>query len=354
MANFETLIQKFWSNQATKEELKTLSELLLHYKQNGIENIMDNLKEIHLNQNDQLLSTQKVDAILNRVHEKLGIPQQQYQPAERKHNIRQVFWFAAAAACLTMVFMGVRYLVLNQNPAPNTIAKKIDANKMLLIETVNKTDTIQNIALQDGSLIELHPTSAVSYYQPFRDSSRDISLQGIATFKVAKDKTKPFTVFAADFATTALGTRFEINTLLNHAVTVKLMEGEVLIKTMKQGQNPMADVYLTRGQKFTYNLNDKMAKIIGIDGKDIAQKAGEKEKTKSNAELSFTSLPLNVVFQNLESELNIVIIYDLKSMSEKTFSGKFIKGDGAKKILDKIATQMGLKIRMDKGAFYVD
>ena len=158
-------------------------------------------------------------------------------------------------------------------------------------------------------------------------------------------------VFADDFTTTVLGTEFEINTLLNNSITVKLLSGKVVIKTIKQNINPMADVYLAPGQKFVYNFSTKTETVIGASGMDITRPGA---KGAEKGALSFTSLPLNIVFQDLESELGIVIMYDTKAMSEKTFTGRFTKSEGTDKILKEIVEKMGLKIRMDNNVYYIE
>ena len=68
---------------------------------------------------------------------------------------------------------------------------------------------------------------------PFQNNKREIYLEGEAYFKVAKDKTKPFTVFAGALATTALGTQFRITAKKNTPgnITVKLFTGKVAIRS---------------------------------------------------------------------------------------------------------------------------
>ena len=345
MEEFDLLVTKLWENQTNAEELKALQKLLLDYTRNSLENIVHNLDEVGFNENGQL-SQEKVEMILQEVYQKLDI--------KKRHatRVKRLYRVVAAAACFAGIAFGIWYLAKNRQ-ADNNKAATISAisKAPTLVQVINKTDTIQDIRLQDGSEVELQPASAVSYYQPFADTSRAISLRGVAMFKVAKEKTRPFMVFADDFTTTVLGTEFEINTLLNNSITVKLLSGKVVIKTIKQNINPMADVYLAPGQKFVYNFSTKTETVIGASGMDITRPGA---KRAEKGALSFTSLPLNIVFQDLESELGIVIMYDTKAMSEKTFTGRFTKSEGTDKILKEIVEKMGLKIRMDNNVYYIE
>jgi len=83
------------------------------------------------------------------------------------------------------------------------------------------------IVLEDGSEVYLNSESSIRYPNDFKEN-RNISLEGEAYFKVAKDSIHPFTVDAKGVLTTALGTSFNISTFhSNEMVTVTLLTGKV-------------------------------------------------------------------------------------------------------------------------------
>jgi len=84
----------------------------------------------------------------------------------------------------------------------------------------------------------LNTNSEIVIPSNFNQTYRDLNLKkGEAYFKVAKDKTKPFRVFAANTKIEALGTEFNVN-YREHNKNVKafLVEGSISI-TKKSGQS---------------------------------------------------------------------------------------------------------------------
>jgi len=92
--------------------------------------------------------------------------------------------------------------------------------------------------LPDGSEIWLNANSEVVIPSNFNQTYRELNLKkGEAYFKVAKDKTKPFRVFAANTKIEALGTEFNVNYREeNKNVKAFLVEGSISI-TKKSGQS---------------------------------------------------------------------------------------------------------------------
>lgn len=88
-------------------------------------------------------------------------------------------------------------------------------------------DGTRSITLDDGSRVQLDVNSRVVVR--LTQDRRAVTLTaGRAVFDVAHDRTRPFSVTAADSRTTALGTRFQVQ-LESSAVVVTLAEGSVAI-----------------------------------------------------------------------------------------------------------------------------
>ncbi len=90
--------------------------------------------------------------------------------------------------------------------------------------------------LSDGSEIWLNANSEVVVPEDFNQTYRDLNLKkGEVYFKVAKDKTKPFRVFAANTKIEALGTEFNVNYYGdNKNVKAFLVEGSISISKKNQ------------------------------------------------------------------------------------------------------------------------
>lgn len=85
--------------------------------------------------------------------------------------------------------------------------------------------------LSDGSEIWLNANSELVIPANYNETYRDLNLlKGEAYFKVAKDKTKPFRVFAAKTKIQALGTEFNVNYYgENKSVKAFLVEGTISV-----------------------------------------------------------------------------------------------------------------------------
>ena len=83
------------------------------------------------------------------------------------------------------------------------------------------------MTLSDGSIVQLDVGTRMTA-QMSPDRRRITLLSGRAMFDVAHDRTRPFSVAAADSRTTALGTRFQVE-LEPAQVVVTLAQGSVAI-----------------------------------------------------------------------------------------------------------------------------
>lgn len=116
------------------------------------------------------------------------------------------------------------------------------------------------LLLPDGSKIWLNAESSITYPVVFTGNTREVKITGEVYFEVAKDKHKPFLVFADDTRIEVLGTHFNVNAYKDAGpVKTSLLEGSVKIN--KQ--------ILIPGQAY---LNGK---IISTDvDQDVAWKNG--------------------------------------------------------------------------------
>ena len=110
--------------------------------------------------------------------------------------------FASVAATL-IVFFGITWLLFKPSKEKVAGMKEINTiqpagEKFYTRVEKNVSGKSRLIWLQDGSEVLLSDKSELRYTEPFAKDKRDISLKGKARFIVAKDKSKPFTVFSGD------------------------------------------------------------------------------------------------------------------------------------------------------------
>jgi len=90
------------------------------------------------------------------------------------------------------------------------------------------------VILPDGSNVWLNAASSIKFPTSFTGKTRNVELQGEAYFEVAKNKAKPFKVFAGKQVVEVLGTHFNMNTYKDEPVNkTTLLEGLVKVSNTK-------------------------------------------------------------------------------------------------------------------------
>lgn len=148
---------------------------------------------------------------------------------------------AALLAGVLVLGAGTATVTAMQAPAASRIgamaasfAPKLPADAALYRTAVGERSTV---ALPDGSIATLNTDSVLKV--AYSGSERGVRLlRGQAFFEVAKNKTRPFQVYAADRRITAVGTVFDVR-LDGEAVKVALVEGVVRVAPMKTGPKPV-------------------------------------------------------------------------------------------------------------------
>jgi ferric-dicitrate binding protein FerR (iron transport regulator) len=275
----------------------------------------------------------------------------------RKRNV--VVSMAVAAALSAVIVAGWLLLQPRRQEvvASGGIVPKTVNSLARLKHSANSTGKPERLWLPDGSEVILADKSEISYAEKFTDDKRDITLIGKAEFKVAQDKSRPFTVYSMGLATTALGTVFTISAFdQEENVIIRLHEGKIVIKTAEDGKARLKqDYYLLPGQSLIYNNRNYTAKLLDARKKKDRPGAGTRD------EESYTDLPnlpennkgswymfnnesLASVFDQLELLYDTEIVYEKKDMHNLYFAGKFDKSDSLSTILRQIAAVNNLKV----------
>jgi transmembrane sensor len=221
----------------------------------------------------------------------------------------------------------------------------------------NTTNKSRTLLLHDGSEVMLFAGSAISYYDPFISDRRDITLVGKASFKVAKDKSRPFTVYSGNISTTALGTKFTVTAFKDEKnIVVRLYEGKVVVKSSDNAKIKLKkEFYLVPGQELVYDNNNLTATVRRFKMNDRRLSKERRKETLSTDNPSvpelgkgtwymFNNQPLSQVFDQLEEMFKVDIVYSKKDVSKKYFIGTFNVSDSLNDILNQIARLNNLKV----------
>jgi len=188
--------------------------------------------------------------------------------------------------------------------------------------------------LPDGSEIWLNANSKIVIPANFNKAFRDLNLQkGEVYFKVAKDKTRPFRVFAANTKIQALGTEFNVNYYSeNKGVKAFLVEGSISV-TKKDEQSLIKPNQLYQGD----DLNGaSQVNEIENPATQYAWKSGY---------FDYSNTPIQEIIEDLSRWYNFSYEIDEK-YKHKTLTGKIARKQPFNEVLA-ILEFSGIKYRKE-------
>jgi transmembrane sensor len=180
------------------------------------------------------------------------------KPAPQNNNIIAKYTMAASVAFI-MIFVGSLFFNVSPFSAPNNEQQFVE-NRTL--QTVVGQQT--RFFLSDGSRIKLNTNSLVTV--SFAKNSRLLTLiKGEASFDVAKDKSRPFTVTVGEKSFTALGTIFNVQKTTNNDIELVVTEGRVLITKSSQPLNKIAKILTSLPKEKLPGLLVTSGEIVTIE-----------------------------------------------------------------------------------------
>ena len=200
-------------------------------------------------------------------------------------------------------------------------------------DKVIENDTTQpmQIAMDDGSVIDLAPGSSFSYDEDSFMDDRKIKLQGHAYFSVTKKGN--FTVKTDDVEVAVLGTTFDVWTVTDELTHVECYSG--VVNVMASGKSEI----LKKGNHVRVESGSMYKKIA-----DVPQSPpwlGEK--------LVFDKVPLSAVYAEVESYYKVIFN---AQKDETKFSGTLPTND-LSKTLNVLSGVTGLTYTAEKNKIEV-
>jgi transmembrane sensor len=168
----------------------------------------------------------------------------------------------AAMICLTIIL-----LVLFRQPTKDQNATFLADNAPALRTFLNSSPYPQMIELEDGSRVTLEPMARLTFPAHFKNSVREVSLDGDGFFLISKNPNKPFFVYNKHVVTRVLGTSFSIrlNPTTNETeVTVKT--GKVLVTLNCAVEAVEVPVLFTKPKEVTLIPNEKTIYSVSDEG----------------------------------------------------------------------------------------
>ncbi|MDI3319237.1 FecR family protein [Pinibacter soli] len=342
-------------------------EMMLNYlNSSDTKELEELLKQHYFSGNPDQPVLPESQQVLEEIHQKIS-----GQYPDKKAKVVPIWIKRVAVAASLIIVVGTAWkLFLPHNQVAN-VAQKVneikDSARVIARHIENHSGREKKVVLPDSSLVLLANNSELNYNEPFIDR-RDINLTGKASFKIAKDKSRPFSVYSGAVSTTVLGTEFSVNAYpANEKLTVRLYTGKVVVKpVMKDDWRMSKDFYLKPGEEFIYN-NQALAKVnlIKKQGTDVeagndesggmvdADAASSVAASTTSRWYMFNNQSLKQVIDQLSAIYEVPIVYDEKDLQKKYFIGKFNKTDSLEVILNYITKINHLKITRKDNQYFI-
>jgi ferric-dicitrate binding protein FerR (iron transport regulator) len=231
-----------------------------------------------------------------------------------------VYKYAAAAAILLCMSMGIAFLIKNQNQDKASIPTIAELPYLIQKNTSDKNITL---TMEEGSQITLLPEAEIMYPKQFAQDKREVELRGEAFFQITKNPTKPFLVHANGTVTKVLGTSFTIRAFEKEKmVTVTVKTGKVSVystrsqtdKYNNQNDPETQGVVLTPNQKAVFDMNTKNVQ------KTVTEKPALLIPLSNTQDFTFDDAPIADIFNALEKAYGIDIVYDEEVLKNCTLT----------------------------------
>jgi len=332
----EELISRFFQGKCNQEE----ADAVLKYF------------ELHPEAEERYTGKDEWDQLTRSQEAPLSDEQTKRMYTNIKSATRKKPTYQWAAAAMILLALGTGFFFYkNSRPIP-VFAKTQESWRSINNQTAN----VMEILLKDGTAVKLYAHSKITFPTTFQLDKRNIKLTGKAFFKVAKDKSRPFTVFSSNISTTALGTQFTICAPdKNGTISVKLHEGKVVIKTLTKN-NPHSPVYLTPEQELVYNNNTGTVTVSHFEEALLIKTAKNQSVNltrQKGISIAFDREPIKNVFAALEKAYHTDLTYPENELKDYYFTGSFNKDDSLTRILQIITETNKLQLIKTKSGYTI-
>lgn len=247
-------IIKYLGNDCSPAELKELEA----WKASSAENeaLFSRVKEVwEASQKTPDSLSPDFEKAWENIKAQTGIQERRTKQVSMSVSVRYLMRIAAAVVILVGLGLLSRTFFLSK-----------PAMKMELTQDIPKKE----IHLADGSVITLNRNSRIIFPEKFNAAIREVTLEGEAFFKVAKDPEHPFIVHANGTTVRVLGTSFDIKIKGEEQVQVSVLTGKVAFQSGNH-----ASIFLVKGEQGSFDKRtQQMSKQTLTDENFLAWETG--------------------------------------------------------------------------------
>jgi transmembrane sensor len=182
-------------------------------------------------------------------------------------------------------------------------------------QTIIAGSDILELALNDGSHVDLNKNTELQYSKVFRGNTREVFLNGEAYFEVAHNTKKPFIIHTAGAQVRVVGTSFNLNSNNTGDVEIVVNSGTVELTSNKT----KTSVILNKDEKASFSaFSNAITKEVNTDPNFLSWKT---------MKFVFRETRLENVFQKLEHVYDVRIVVKDPSVLDYKLTATYDKLD---------------------------
>ncbi|WP_181151491.1 FecR family protein [Sphingobacterium gobiense] len=350
------LVEKFWRGEATEKEKKEILRYLEQHKPEWRSRMEQAFFADEPSEDD--LGVERAEHVFAQIESITHIKEK--TPITRIHRIRPYVRIAVAIIVLMLFGWGMSVYLMDSRPKQMMVSTSIPKLDTIVHRNLNQEDLI--LRLEDGSKVFLTSGSSITYLSHFDVNKREVFLDGKATFDVAKDTLRPFTVWADGYSTTALGTTFSVSAYHTKVFKVNLISGKVVVRSSSKSPVTLSDVYLEPGEELRVNplsgrwaVSDKKLLPTPLANKQVPRRKKEEiSEASEDTLLVFDKTPLNEVFHRISRQFDVKIDLSGVDVSQLSFTGDFHPTDSLDVVVSIICNMNDLMYHEEKRTIRIE
>jgi ferric-dicitrate binding protein FerR (iron transport regulator) len=332
MQEKEQLVQKLFSQQCSREELKKLFKIIREEPDETAPSVLTELlKQMegeNLSLDDKATQNRIFDKVLSEISESESNSTTRIATLKPK---KRIYLLGKIAATILLLIIAGWWVFQLLTPSEIVVLTGYGERK--------------EINLPDGSLVLLNSKSVLRYAPNWEEGkTRVVSLEGEAYFEVAKEEIRQtkFQVLTRDLVVEVLGTVFNVNTR-KEATKVYLEEGKVRLNLADEKSS---ELLLNPGEVMSYSATKRTL----VSPQKVA---GELETSWKDGFLIFRARPLIEILETLAAISNFEFEIKTTKFNQQVWT-MALPNDNIENAIDIIGSTTGATITKNGIKYIID
>lgn len=333
---YDALVKSYLGGQCTPEDTLELLSWVAESEENRVyfqsqkeADEVWNLTDFAMPDDEALDVESALDAVNQRIDAMEEVETKTVEMPWLRRNYKYVA--SIAAALVVALFLG--FLVVKPTNSTVTVAS-------------NEQNIATPFLLPDGTSVTFNGDGEITYPKHFIKSTRSVDFEGVATFDVVADESKPFIIHCGNMDVEVLGTSFLLSAdATSDRYFVDLYSGKVKMTAYDAKGNEKAQVEVLPGERGVLDLTNG-------DLKAMTYPEVKAEELLTERVLDFNNVVLSTIVETLEYVYEVDIDLN-EAYASKKLTVRFSDQETIDEVLETIATVFDFTITKQDGVYLI-